>query len=250
MEKNSAPKFPALALAKSRCPVSPGGTLARSNLSSKRRCVVSAWVSTISEERCSASGLAALAALVLERDLAGAEVFIWEVCAKPRPATNSVQASDLTKWLVIMRGAEALCNFTRLAVTLRAEQVFDRLHHHITAHARDGTREGNALGARLHAVLRVAALVNAAITHQRMQPVFLKRRTRGMVIEKCHLRNGGRTDEVGLFGELRADFHANSAGDAIRQRIGFFLFFLRHPWAGAKIIGAVNGNPRLYALQI
>src|SRR5947209_14530176 len=148
MEKNSAPRFPALALAKSRWPVSPAGTLARSNFSSSSRWVVSAWVSTTSEELWIVCGLlVAWTALLLEADLAA--VFIWEVWAKQRLAANRVHANDLTKWLVIMRGAEALCNFTRLVkeqlVTSCAEQIFDGLHHHIAAHSRDGARERNGL---------------------------------------------------------------------------------------------------------
>ena len=49
--------------------------------------------------------------------------------------------------------------------------------------------------------------------------------------------------------ELRANFHAAAASDAVRERIAFFLL-PETARACAEIVGAVDGNPAFDALEV
>jgi hypothetical protein len=78
---------------------------------------------------------------------------------------------------------------------------------------------GMLLGADFDAVLREAALLNAAVAGQRAQALFLEDLAGGVVVEELDLGDGGRADEAGVLVELRADFHAAGAGDAVGERV-------------------------------
>ena len=79
----------------------------------------------------------------------------------------------------------------------------------------DGIRERNALGADFYAVLGEAALLNAAVAGEGAQALFLEDFAGWMVIEELDLGDGGCAYEVCVLVELRADFHAAAATDAI-----------------------------------
>ena len=49
--------------------------------------------------------------------------------------------------------------------------------------------------------------------------VFLKNFASGVVVEELDLGDGGRAYEVGYVVELRADFHAAAAADAVGERV-------------------------------
>src|SRR5271165_5586642 len=133
---------------------------------------------------------------------------------------------------------------------LRPEQVFHRLPHDLAADVGDGLGERNVFGADFDAVLRVAALLDAAVAHQGFESIDLQRLPCWVIVEQTHLRYGGSSYEAGMFVELRAGFHAAAAGNAAGERINFFLFSSRLARAGAEVVGAVGRNPCLYLLQV
>ena len=97
---------------------------------------------------------------------------------------------------------------------LAGEEIFDLLDEDVTAHVGDGFGEGELFGARLDAVLCEAAFLDAAVTGQRAQTFFLQDFAEGIFVEQLGLRDGGGADEASLVVELRANLHADAAGDA------------------------------------
>jgi hypothetical protein len=136
--------------------------------------------------------------------------------------------------------------FIRPLSTADPNSIDDR---NVAADVGDGVGEGNALGADFDAVLREAALLNAAVAGQGAQALFLEDLAGGVVVEELDLGDGGRADEAGVVVELRADFHAAAAGDAIRERVVGFLLLREDARAGAQIVGAVDGDPGFDALR-
>jgi len=124
------------------------------------------------------------------------------------------------------------------------------LDQDVAADVGDGIRERNALGADFYAVLGEAALLNAAVAGQGAQALFLEDFAGWMVIEELDLGDGGCAYEVCVLVELRADFHAAAATDAIRQRVVDFLLLREDTGAGAEVVGAVDGNPGLYGFEV
>src|SRR5262245_13949823 len=98
--------------------------------------------------------------------------------------------------------------------SLPPEEILNRLLHHFAAGIGNGLRERDVLGAHLHAVLREAALLNAAIAHERLESLLLQRLACGMLVEEANLGDGGCAHEAGALIELRAGFHAATTGDA------------------------------------
>src|SRR5579859_1496175 len=70
---------------------------------------------------------------------------------------------------------------------LPSEKISESLFHHLTAYVRDGARERDVFGAGFHAVLCVAALLDAAIAHERGQALVLHHLAGGMRVEQPHL---------------------------------------------------------------
>ncbi len=68
--------------------------------------------------------------------------------------------------------------------------------HDRAAYLGNGAGQRDIFGANLHAVLGVAALLNAAVAHQRRQTLALQFFARGMGVEQPHLRDGGRAYEA------------------------------------------------------
>src|SRR5258708_4682849 len=81
MEKNSAPRFPRLALSRLMCPTSSGFVEPMSKFSSRKRCGVSAWVSTIRAESWIARALALMG-------VSGALAGLAGTCAEAREAAS------------------------------------------------------------------------------------------------------------------------------------------------------------------
>src|SRR3984957_20916151 len=88
---------------------------------------------------------------------------------------------------------------------LAAQKILRFLDDDVAAYVRDGVGERNALGADLDAVLREAALLDAAVTAQRAQPFFLEHLPRRVIVEQLHLRDGCRTHKVCILVKLRAN---------------------------------------------
>src|ERR1700678_3154064 len=71
-----------------------------------------------------------------------------------------------------------------------------------------------------------------------------------MAVEELDLCDGGCADEASFDVELWADFHAAGAGDAVGERVAYFLFLREHTRAGAEIVGAIDGDPGFNGLEI
>src|SRR5258708_7734807 len=102
---------------------------------------------------------------------------------------------------------------------LAGEEVFDLLDEDVAAHVGDGFGEGKLLGAGLDAVLGEAALLDAAVSGEGAEAFFLEDCAAGVHVEELCLRDGGCADEAGGVVELRADLHADGAGDAVGERV-------------------------------
>ena len=99
---------------------------------------------------------------------------------------------------------------------LSAEEVFDFLDDYVPAYVGDGVGERDLFGTGFNAVLGVAAFLNSAVAGEGAETFFLEDFTGGVVVEELDLGDGGGADEACFFVELRTDFHAAGAGDAIR----------------------------------
>ena len=77
---------------------------------------------------------------------------------------------------------------------------------------------GNAFGADLDAVLRVAALGEAAASHDRCAGAASRRAARGPCIEEQHVHDRRGPDVLGALVDLRAGFEAQAAARAACDR--------------------------------
>src|SRR5208337_2807909 len=96
----------------------------------------------------------------------------------------------------------ACSTVTQEPLWLPAEQIANRLLHDRAAHLGDRFGERDVFRTRFEAVLRVSALLNSAIPHQRRQPLALQRGAGGMGIEQAYLRDSGCADESRALVEL------------------------------------------------
>src|SRR5215469_16029177 len=133
---------------------------------------------------------------------------------------------------------------------LSREEVFHLLDEDVAAHVADGFGEGEFLGAGYDAVLGEAALLDAAVSGEGAEAVFFEDGAGGVHVEELGLADGGGSDEVGGDVELRADLHAAAAGDAVRERVALFLHLRELLGAGAKVVGAIDGDPGLDLLKV
>ena len=133
---------------------------------------------------------------------------------------------------------------------LGADEVLELLEGDVAADVGDGVGEWEVLGADFDAVLSEAALLNATVSGEGAEAFFFEDFACGVLVEEFDLGDGGCADEVGGVVELGADFHAAAAGDAVGERVGDFLLLREDAWAGAEVIGAINGNPGLDGLEV
>src|ERR1700674_2879617 len=197
----------------------------------KKRCVVSSCVSRTREEKWSFFARSAMSSAETRRE-------------RTRPAHKNELTHKKTRTRRIDFPQYADCG-----ESLPYKPSEKRLFPHVAVHFGDGLGEGYALGASLHAVLRVGAFLDAAGSHERAEPFALIHCARRVHIEKAHLADDGRAYELIMAIHLRADLEAVPASDAIRKRIAFFLNFRRYARAFAEIVSAIDGNPRLHALE-
>src|SRR5580692_2339580 len=107
--------------------------------------------------------------------------------------------------------------------SLPGEEVLDLLDEDVSAHVADGFGEGELLGAGLDAVLREAALLDAAVSGEGAEALFFEDGAAWVHVEELGLGDGGGADEAGGVVELRADLHADGAGDAVGERVALLL---------------------------
>src|SRR4051812_30527221 len=71
-----------------------------------------------------------------------------------------------------------------------------------------------------------------------------------MVVEKAHLADHGRADELVDRRVLRAGFETAAAADAATERVALFLELLGDGGAGAEVVGTVDRDPGFDALEV
>jgi predicted methyltransferase len=76
-----------------------------------------------------------------------------------------------------------------------AQEVLGLLDKNVAANIGDSVGQRNALGADFDAVLREAALLNAAVAGQCAQALFLQDSPGGVVVEEFDLGDSGRAGE-------------------------------------------------------
>jgi hypothetical protein len=133
---------------------------------------------------------------------------------------------------------------------LFSEEIANRLLHDLAANFGNRFGQWNVFRANLHAVLRVAAFLDAAVSHEGREALALEGCAGRMRIEQAHLRDRGCSNESRALGELRTGLHAATARDATRERVGRLLRFGRLTRAGAEVVGAVDRNPRFDLFQV
>src|SRR6266851_2240552 len=133
---------------------------------------------------------------------------------------------------------------------LAGEEVLDLLDEDVAAQVGDCFGEGELLGAGLDAVLSEAALLDAAVSGEGAEAILFEDCAAGVHVEELGLGDGGGSDEAGGVVELRADLHADGAGDAVGERVALLLHLRKLLGAGAEVVGAVDGNPGLDLLEV
>ena len=116
----------------------------------------------------------------------------------------------------------------------------------------DGDRvdQRDLLRAHLDAVLRLAAALDAAFAHDRVEPLVRVHLAARVQVEEAHLVERGGADEVARRVDLRARLEAAAARHAARERVRRLLVLLRLARPGAELVGAVELDPRLDPLQV
>jgi len=152
--------------------------------------------------------------------------FVTQVRARFDAAADAQKSDDVSK----DRSDYIRRHFGEILRTLYAAQK------DVAAYVGDGVSEREALGADFDAVLRKAALLNAAVSGQRAQALFLQNLADGVVVEELDLSDGGRTHKSSLLIELRTNLHAAGAGNTVGQRIADLLL-LREETKGVNLEG-------------
>src|SRR5262245_37876262 len=129
------------------------------------------------------------------------------------------------------------------------EDVAQPLHRRLPSDLADRVRQRDLLRAHLDAVLRVAAVGDAAGFHQDREALLRVHRARRVEVHEQRLPDDRRADEAAVAVHLRADLETERARDAAVERVAELLQLGRDARAGAEVVGAVDGYPRLHALQ-
>ena len=119
----------------------------------------------------------------------------------------------------------------------------------LASHFRNGFRERDALGADLHTVLGVAATGDAALLREDVNAFVCDVFSRGVHVEESRLADRSRAKEITVFRILRTSLHTASAGHALRELVRGLLVVRRNALPWAKIVVAVDRNPRLQLLE-
>src|SRR5262249_46237971 len=143
-----------------------------------------------------------------------------------------------------------IANRSRSEGRLSREEPLDYMQRGLALHGGDALQERNLLGADLHAITGLAAVTDTAFFHEGVQAFFLERSAGGMIVEQSRLADHGGADEMIDRRVLGAGVEAASATDTARQGIALFLQILRNARASAHVVGAVDGDPGLDALEI
>src|ERR1700738_4009521 len=94
---------------------------------------------------------------------------------------------------------------------LSGEQIAQPLTRHLSAYTSDRACERNLFRTNLHAILRVTAIRNPAITHHRSKPLVLMHLSGGMLAHQVNLPYHSRPHKRRMITHLRARFQTASA---------------------------------------
>src|SRR5512146_1165272 len=125
----------------------------------------------------------------------GVMVGLFGSCADTAAPVRRSTARVISRMLILKPREHGPTLWPRIRLPM--EEVADGLLHHLPGDFRDRAGERDVLRAGLHAILRVAAFLDAAIAHQRLQTFLLEHAARRMRIEQANLRDGRRTYEPG-----------------------------------------------------
>src|SRR5450631_2988191 len=139
-------------------------------------------------------------------------------------------------------------HFFGLASALSREQILRCLDHYVATHIGNRFCQRQLFRACLDAVLRETALLDSAISHQRVQAIFLEYFTGRMLVEELNLRDRRSAHKVSRVVKLRTNLHANGAGDTPRKRIVRLLGLWRDARTRSEIVSAIQWNPGFHAL--
>src|SRR5262245_6775231 len=93
-------------------------------------------------------------------------------------------------------------------------------------HFGDRVDERDLFRTNFDAVLRLAAIFDAAVPHDRFEALTGVHRARRVRVEVTHEAERERSDELLFRTVLRTSFEAATARHAARQRVALFLFLL------------------------
>src|SRR6266850_870449 len=196
MEKNCAFRPPSRMRGMSTWP--SVSRFPRSKLPVSIRCGVSACVSRTIDEKCSFFARSPTSSAEAEN-------------AKKRPAHRQALAHKKAK-------TRRICfpQFANREESLPYQPAKKRLFPRIAVDGGNRFRQRNAFGTRMHAILRVSAILNAAGTHNCRKALALVHCSCRVHVEQPHLADDRRSHELAVLIHLRANFQAVSATDAIR----------------------------------
>src|SRR6267378_2094474 len=203
----------------------------RSKLPVSMRCGVSACVSRTMDEKCSFFACSAMSSAEAEN-------------AKKKPAHRQALTHKKAKTRRISSP-----QFANREESLPHQPANERLFPGVAVDGGNRFRQRNVFGARMDAVLRVGAILDATGAHNRCKALALVHRPRRVKVEQAHLADDRRSDKFAVPIHLRANFQAVSATDAIRKRVALLLNLRRDARPFAQIVSPVDRNPRLHALQ-
>src|SRR6266481_1652921 len=266
MEKKIAPRPPSFMRGMSMLPLASRGP--RSNLPSRKRCVVSSCVSTTIDKKCSFRARAAMSSAVtfaaskqpaethkpavsMVRSISPRIFLLAHLACDVIGQSGSAKQRHKTE---IEIAPERHSAFVPTPCAFRSESLpyqppeqsqFPGLAIHF------GNRFGqrNFLGTCFNAILGVRAVLDAAVAHHAPDALFRVHRARGMHVEQAHLADDCRADEIAVRIDLGTHFQTIAAGDAPRKRIRFLLHLGRHAGAFAEVVRTVDGDPRLDAFE-
>src|ERR1700710_1608807 len=133
---------------------------------------------------------------------------------------------------------------------LAGEENFHFLEDNIARDVGDGFGEGKLFGAGFDAVLGEAALLHAAVAGEGAKTFFFEDSTGRIHVEELDLCDGCGANEVGRVIELRADLHADGAGDAVGEGVTLLLDLRNLARSWTEVVGAVDRNPGLDGLEV
>src|SRR6267378_859515 len=119
------------------------------------------------------------------------------------------------------------------------EEIAEELPGRLPAHVADGARQRHLFRTYHDAVLRVAAVDDAAHTHELRGALLLGERSARVEVLEHRLPDRRRTDEGRVIVDLRARLETAAAGHTTRQRVRVLLLLLADTRPRTEIVRTV-----------